>query len=451
MQRLKETQSHSQTLYEKEVRRARKEAFKSSSALVKLQEELKTTRNRFTLMREDVEAQKRKVEEREKETFAAQYQLVGVQEELASLRQQIKATQEERDALRTNLKEEEVARIAAEGRIPLPSPQEPDEFSSPRKFRSEIRRDSGKENTDPGVLENEEQAEDELALLKKELALERKLHTKAEDQVEFMKMECQFRCCSCRLAERQGIEYIHDGKYAARMAQIAADIAKATPLSQERSTTPPFSPTADSPENFTLDEDPQDTEPLIEFSPTTGTFRTIPSPARQISFNEPPPPFHIPETITPTTSQNLTIPLLDPFLPESPSLLSVALKPTTATFSTQPAITPTQPPTPPPTTIPITPRPLPTLPLRPHLTRIISTTTTIPLAEAFSPAPLPSTPFFDTAPTMSREEALEQIRQRRGRARSIAAGQATPRKAMVDLGGLRRDCSAPTARGRTRE
>ncbi|KAL9108263.1 MAG: hypothetical protein Q9187_008321, partial [Circinaria calcarea] len=305
MQRLKETQSHSQALYDKEVRRARKEAFKSSSALVKLQEELKTTRNRCTLMREDVEVQKRKVEEREKETFTAQYQLVGVQEELESLRQQIKVTQEERDALNTNLKEEEVARIAAEGRILLPRLQEPDEFSSPEKIRLGTRRDSGKENLDPETSEDEEE-EDELTLLKQELAFEKKLHAKAEAHVEFLQMECQFRCCSCRLAERQGVEYIHDGKYAARMAEIAADIPGATRPSPERSTTPLSSPAAESPERYTLDEDPQDTELLIEFSPTTGTFRTIPSPARQISTDGPPPPFHLPETITSAASQHLT-------------------------------------------------------------------------------------------------------------------------------------------------
>jgi hypothetical protein len=45
---------------------------------------------------------------------------------------------------------------------------------------------------------------------------------------------------------------------------------------------------------------------------------------------------------------------------------------------------------------------------------------------------------------MTREQALEQIRQRRGRARSIAAGNGTPRKVMGEVA-VRREFSAPQA------
>ena len=61
-------------------------------------------------------------------------------------------------------------------------------------------------------------------------------------------------------------------------------------------------------------------------------------------------------------------------------------------------------------------------------------------------------PSFDVTnpaltPTMTREQALAQIRERRGRARSIAQGAVTPRKQMVrGLSGERRDVSAPTGR-----
>ena len=71
-----------QTVYEKEVRRARKEAFKSSSALVKLQEELKTARNRYTLMRIDAEDQKQKACEKEEELSDAQRELRSMRTEL---------------------------------------------------------------------------------------------------------------------------------------------------------------------------------------------------------------------------------------------------------------------------------------------------------------------------------------------------------------------------------
>lgn len=210
LQRTKETHAHSQTLYEKEVRRARKEAFKASSATVKLQEELKTARNRFTLMREEAEAQRRKAEGRDQAVFSAEYLNVGLQEEIEKVKQQLKAAEDERDALRTSLKKEEVARIAAEGKIPLPVSKEQDEFSSPKKSAQRPHRESLKENEDPMAAEEF----DEEAGLREQLGIERRVRQRAEAQIDFMKMECQFRCCSCRIAESQGKDYIHDNSLA---------------------------------------------------------------------------------------------------------------------------------------------------------------------------------------------------------------------------------------------
>ena len=374
-------------------------------------------------MREEVEMQKRRVETREQETFAAQYQLVGVQEELESAKHQIRVIEEERDSLKTSLKEEEVARIAAEGRIALPASKEGDEFSSPKKKRSAAtRRDSVKENVDPDIFVEEE--EDELTLLKRELRIEKKIRAKALDQIDFMKLECQFRCCSCRIAESQGIEYIHDGSLAAAMAEKAAEIAEA--YEQLGRSAPKLG--LDIPTHKQQAEDLADGEPLIEFSPTSGTFRTLPSPASPQSAEplrqDPPVQEH---TAPPSPQPTISSPLLPTALPESPPLFSLSAPPTT-------------PPPPTPATIALatTPPLSPSPPLRrPHTTRIISTTTTVPLQ--------PFSPFG----TVSREDALEQIRQRRGRARSIAMGNGTPRKGMhiLDLDALkRRDVSAPTGR-----
>jgi hypothetical protein len=115
---------------------------------------------------------------------------------------------------------------------------------------------------------------------------------------------------------------------------------------------------------------------------------------------------------------------------------------------------------------------LPQTPLH-HEFRTVTTTTTIPIT--FSPfkpsdltqlstpmtvahpplsqplrSPFPSSAFRPDG-TLDREAALEQIRQRRGRAKSVAMGHATPKKQMVEGIGPngRRDISAPTLRGWT--
>ena len=415
--RTKETHAHSQTLYEKEVRRARKEAFKSSSTLVKLQQELKSARNQYTLMREEVDVQRRKVEEKEKETFSAQYQLVELQEEIETLERQMKAVEEERDALKTSLKEEEVARIAAEGRIALPVSKDGDEFASPKRKSHLVKTESFKENVDPEVSAEQ----DELVALNEEIRMEKKIRQRAEEQIHFMKMECQFQCCSCRIAESQGVEYIHDDSF---KEAIQKALTSCQPSPSDQSSDPFLDPrpTSSRQPAFELDE----SEPLIKFSPTTGTFYKASSPQKQTITTQflsspPTPTDHL--TASPQPPPPLR-PSTPPLQQEKSSIPSTHHLPTISTpFH----------------------RPLPIPPFGSKTTQthaIKTTTTTVPLiGTPVSVAHLP----FSPDSTMTREQALEQIRVRRGRARSAAAGQETPRRPIV-AAAERRDLSAPAGR-----
>ena len=98
-------------MYEKELRRSRKEAYKSSSAVIKLQEELKATRNSLRITQSGLDAEKQKVQRREQDTFNAQYQLAAAQEDLDKLKAQLRIVEEEKVALKQSLKDEEVARV----------------------------------------------------------------------------------------------------------------------------------------------------------------------------------------------------------------------------------------------------------------------------------------------------------------------------------------------------
>ncbi|KAI4143684.1 MAG: hypothetical protein LQ341_002852 [Variospora aurantia] len=428
LHRTKETQAYAQGVYEKEVRRARKEAFRSSSAVVKLQEELKTTRNRYTLMREEVEAQKRKIKSREEEAFAAESQLVGLQEELETAKRKTKVTEEERDALKTILQQEEVARIAAEGKIALPPSSADDEFSSPKKRR----RESVKENVDPKAMEIE--APSELDNLKWELRMEKSMRIQAASLVDFMKMECQFRCCSCRIAEEQGVEYINDGSFfgppKAKNPAVAPKELQAAPPPSIPPSTPSESIRSiphNEPSRGTSPSG-QTTEMLIDFSPSTYAF-----------FRNPPTP-----------SKN--------DLPEFPRLPPPTLETGNSTMSRE---EPTQDPVPPMASQPQplqsshqqqfsaslrTPRPLLNPPPHrqaPHTSHPTIRSVTFPVSKTITTtvplAPIPVSPDR----TISRDEALAQIQQRRGRARSAVAN-ATPRRPMSRKGTEdRRDLSAP--------
>ena len=354
MQKLKERDEHKHGVYEKEVRRARKEAFKASSGIVKLQEELRSAKNRATLMREEVEVQKRKLEVREKETFAAQYSQISLQEELEGLKQKVKLVEEERDLLKTSLKEEEVARIAAEGRIPLP-PSSPDaEFAPPKKPRTRSRQVSNKENEDPLGMDVKDK---QLERLRMELKEERDERRNATELVDFMKLECQLKICACRRMEARGetyifIENLHEWTEEEFLGEDSSAKALAEePVTTLQHTTPSEPEALVEPDQPTLTEEGEHAEssPLgermndaesypetedapseetvkehVEFDAKSGTFRRISlidQEEEAITLESKTPQFS-PSQLDPETS--LLAPPLNPVsLSESPSLLSL--------------------------------------------------------------------------------------------------------------------------------
>ena len=567
-----------QTVYEKEVRRARKEAFKSSSALVKLQEELKTARNRYTLMRVDAEDQKQKLGEKEKEYSTAQQQIMAmrleldalmhqnfstngvdssakgkigasrdlheiqhqgtlpngqdaaaaqdelrqVSEELFILQQKLskaerkvekaemqkQVIEEERDALKKSMEEDQVAKFAAQGAIALPPSR--DTFGALDQSPIDDPEDHKHDENHPEEKLSEPQADVELSLLRDELHTEKRRRLEAEEQVHFSQMECQFGCCSCRLAEKRGKAFVHDGSRAATFAEFATTgnakskdiMAKPTIPDRPRSQQAPLQSATPKP---TMPRRPrsqqasarQATPKLLERprSQQAGIRRNTPRPyqhsrsvtettfstAKDLDLQARRSISHARDnsaTPVPPTSRQLSEGLIDPALngimssedadADNEQILEIDFSspyppPPAAADHTQPAFPPpsaqhTQPPSP---TIDFNfteiipdfssiPRPLPSPPpvssnnedplFGNDQLAAESTTTVIPLRddapELLSPAP-------NTPGGISREAALEQIRARRGRARSYAAshGAPTPKKGI--LGTPRREISAP--------
>jgi hypothetical protein len=442
LHRAKETHAHAITIYEKEIRKSRKEAFKSGSSLIKLQEELKATRNSLRITQSGFESEKMKSSKREQEAFTAQYQLVGLQEELQKAREENKVLQEERDSLKTNLRDEEVARIAAEGMIALPAvDDEEDLLNSPRKSpRKMAREDSeNKENLVPKKTV-------ELKSLQDELSHERRLRTKAQDQIEFMKMECQFQCCSCRIAEKNGHSYVHDNSYANEMERIK----KLVPQAIAPSTTDSEDEKMEDANAQTTQSSVQMSDPAIRFSPSSGPFASVATPAQTLE-----------EISIKQEDENAFAVHYDDLDSRSPTMLHEPVEQdvlsnfhidtdmsspdkTVKPFMMDPhtpvreirTVTTT-------TTIPITFSPFPA---RPNVEDQPLTPMTVghpPLAHPPG-SPFPSNAFKADG-TLDREAALKQIRERRGRARSVQMGQATPRKQMMEGTG-RRDISAPALR-----
>ena len=379
------------------------------------------------------------MESKEKEAFSAQYRLIGVEEELETLRCQMKVVEEERNALRTSLKEEELARIAAEGRIPLPVPAVPDEFSSPKKPKSNTSRLGDIDGFDPFTT-NLDCKDDELLFLHQEVNRERKYRRGAEELVDFMKLECQLKRCSCRLAEEKGTDYIHDDQFD---AMVGRAVSRTTTMEPGRPTTP-LVQCIDTDDLYTATprarsvevEEPGTVGPLIEFSPIKGSFSAVTLHSRE-PIDEVPSSSPTPQPPMPPLAGALA----PVSLSESPSLFSLS-EPGNSSAEPFPEFE----------ADPSTPRQLPPLPPSSQSTtgtsHILSRTitTTVPLADPETPSTqYPCNP----AMTKTREEALASIEKwRRGRSRSVVVN-GTPRKPLSTP--MKRDCSAPVAKSAQRD
>lgn len=462
----------------------------------------------LTRVESDLKSQVKEAEKYRNECYKLDMKVNTIEtqlgEEIQTLKGRLKLVEGERDALKTSLKEEEVLRIAAEGQIPLPAAttDEDDEFGSPirspRKQRTPERDEEDKENVAP------RKSAIELKLAQQELATEKRLRERAQEQIEFMKMECQFRCCSCRIADSKGSDYVHDNSYDAVIEAIKASVPVLTPppsahgdeqmedvtqeesLDIERPITPPMDQSSSVDQNTGTPDQTFDTtviikrpdsttpEPAVMFSPTTGTFRSVPSPEKKESF-ESGATSNNNSQLGPSAITELTMDALLHNANRPQSRLSIQPEDmkaksgdivvhedvvmesddegeendedNAASSPSQEAVEP---------------------PVTPYLTRTITTTTTIPLhfspmtpavgsgKEPLTPSTVAHAPATARTPVLGeltlnklpfdREAALEAIRQRRGRARSMAAGQDTPRKQMMEGVMERRDISAPVTR-----
>jgi len=405
--------------------------------IVKLQEELKSSRHAAKTAQVDYEKEKERSVNREQEAFSARYQLVTVQEELAQLQDQIKLVEQERDALRTIAKNEEIARIAAEGRLPLPASTEDDEFASPKKTRRSL---------DPVTILSSATSEEELDDMRMLLQWEQQRADRAHDRVEFLEAECRLNCYTSRAAleatsqspapvpASPTLEVRSTNTIFIPAEGIFRTVSSAPEespwISPAKTDLPPIFPPAEVYQQ-TLTHSHHEDHHEDSHTQDSRVFARTPS-------CEPPAPAVIHDTRTSLLSL-----LNAPHSPSYPNnddlseereeeeddedeeetVIASDLSPSPAHNSTPDDVC----------------RPIPTF-------TTISTTTRIPLANPPDLTPQPATVAHNAlSPTMTREEALAQIRERRGRARSLAQGTMTPRKQMVE-GQERRDISAPAIR-----
>lgn len=470
----KERQAHERSIFEKEIRKARKEAFRAGSTLVKLQEELKHSKSETKALKDEVAAEREAKDKARQEAFERAYALAGLTEELEVLKGKLQSMEaanhsntleiraheiRKEDFGRVSLAEGDLAflttprrpkRVAPDSaRSPVPEAEASDavQDTPPKRQRlSEVTspvEEQATTTTTPSGPDTEAMED-----LKDELSFERRRRTEAEEMVHFLNIECQFERCSCRIAERQGRRYIYDADYYERFqkpqleeeARVARQNHSQQPepqISHTPSVDPPALPRGmeealvkpeptEPPEKMPMPE-----EPLVTFSPETGTFKTFPSPLRDNVR---------PRRTDEFTSAQLTSPQAEIYHARMNSIESPSHHVKSYTPSGEPVPSRVTRPAPSESVTreyanaPVTRE---ARPLMRHAERHAEmddhhqhghSTTRVPLrdsADTQRPAGLvPDTP-------INREEALAQIRARRGRARSkqrsVSANEATKR------------------------
>ncbi|KAL2871937.1 uncharacterized protein BJX67DRAFT_94216 [Aspergillus lucknowensis] len=345
LQTAKERQAHERIVFEKEIRKARKEAFRAGSTLVKIQEELKHTKAESRGLKEEVQSEREGKEKAKQESFERAYAIAGLTEELEELKGRLRTAEanlqsQAQEISRQNEKLSQTKGNPAATKTPTPrgskrpaadetSPSPPKSIdptshqdTPPKKLRlsDPAPYREGQEYDEVPPLTVQELIEN----LEDDLMFEKRRRINAEETIEFMKVQCMFRACSCRTIEEQENEA--RAKKQAKAAQQQLSEAKTEELehvksetiyseknaSQQASKEPPEIESRekkaqteksikDAPQEGTkvenqekiqeemseeipeeiqevLGEESQET--LITFSPATGTFHTIPSPAR---------------------------------------------------------------------------------------------------------------------------------------------------------------------------
>ncbi|KAI0532236.1 hypothetical protein GGR58DRAFT_190752 [Xylaria digitata] len=506
--RAKETYSHTQAIWEKEIRRARKETFKSQSSIVKLQEELKSARVATKSVEECLEREKDLSRAREQEAFAARYQLVELQQELDKAQERIIFLEEERDAFKTAAQSEEVARMAAEGRLPLP-PEDPDsEFASPRRSFA------GRESLSTFEIVSSAATEAEIEELTRLWQWEKQRADRTQDHLEFVQAEFELHRSSQPKSPLRRSTTMSSRKERVSPVEIVdpSDLVILGQDGEPRKSLPPTRTTRlKSEEGPEVPSEPQVLEPPMSvaeeeseepkeqpgqrqsrrgtiFVPAEGIFRTISQQEQELGAMEPSDEEVTLEPPTPVDSQPdppryARTPSVEPpsfalMAQERTSLLSLLNAPlenepnlafsipcsaadvSSCTIDNCTSIAEVND-SPEASDTPDSPAQAESsFDPRPHTSAAfytVTTTTTVPIQdENIKPHSAPlvlahgRTPSFDVnnpalTPTMTREQALAQIRERRGRARSAMQGAMTPRRQMV-TGVTDRNVSAPAGR-----
>lgn len=335
LQSAKDRQSNERSVFEKEIRKARKEAFRASSAVVKFQEDLKEARQEVRNLKDEVQAEREAKDQANQEAFERAYVLASLTEESEVLKEQLRAAETSNqshtlEARAHDMRKDDIGRLSlAEGDLAMlltPTQRRPkrsaeDSATSPMlhltndmstqctppkrprlsDYTPKQDDHSTSTNTNTAKVDSQRaQLEEFKQMLEEQQQMidhERQRRIDAEEMVQFMQLECRFKRCSCRLDEEESecnhaVAHVdtgndtrvdRDASSNAKVPNARLSIQKTRPNPNPNPRPPAKRPRGDThvdsaPRVEEHQESPE--EEIVTFSPETGTFRTVSSPLK---------------------------------------------------------------------------------------------------------------------------------------------------------------------------
>lgn len=207
--------AHSRSKYEhkeneKELKAMKRQVHKAELALIKCQQELQEARNEQEGFKVRAEHERQSKEKARQESFERARTLASNLEELEFVKR-------ERDVLRS---ENETLMALQNSMTALSAQAQSKTATSDVSVQVDVEpiATSCSESAD---LFHPQRDSATIEDLKEELDWLRSQLKREEELVHFMNMQCQFRTCPCRMAERAGVRFVHDYAYDQRQQELA--------------------------------------------------------------------------------------------------------------------------------------------------------------------------------------------------------------------------------------
>ena len=205
---VRERQSHERQVFEKEVRKSRKEAFKASSVVVKCQEELKETRTELSRCRATVDRERAEKERVSQEAFERAYTIAGLVEEVAQLKEKVKIADRAKEDNAMQMRVNEVLAIGEleQRMVPMRNMAvQTDNDVHQLAVAHQPRTASAQGDRTAKIAERtaESASDDVLVELKKQLGWLRALRARDEELIDFLQIQCHFQACPAKTSGPQ--------------------------------------------------------------------------------------------------------------------------------------------------------------------------------------------------------------------------------------------------------